>query len=77
MQELPNAPWNTTGGDEQQEGGGMSRADYIAFVKNQELMEQQEKEAEEKANAMPPKLQPVQVSEIGVQVDPPPVNVGT
>lgn len=41
MQELPNAPWNTGGGDEAGDGSapGMTREEYIAFVKNQELME--------------------------------------
>ena len=48
----------------------MTREDYISFVKNVEL-------EEEKAQAEPPKLVAPMVSEIGVQVDPPPVNVGT
>ena len=40
MQELPNAPWNE-GGDQAAAGGApqMTREEYIAFVKNQELME--------------------------------------
>ena len=40
MQELPNAPWNT-GGDagDGSSAPGMTREEYIAFVKNQEIME--------------------------------------
>lgn len=55
----------------------MTREEYIALVKSQELAEQRALAEEEQAHAEPPKLQPPRVSEIGVQVDPPPVNVGT
>ena len=47
MQELPNAPWNEEGGDGS--APGMTREEYIAFVKNQELMEQQAALQEEQA----------------------------
>lgn len=65
MQEIANAPWDTAGA-----GEGMTREDYISFVKNVEL-------EEAKAEAEPPRLVAPMVSEIGVQVDPPPVNVAT
>lgn len=35
MQEIANAPWDITGED-----GGLTRDDYIAFVKNAELEEE-------------------------------------
>lgn len=54
MQELPNAPWNT-GGDNDGGAPGMNREEYISFVKNQELMEEQERALEEQAEAEPPK----------------------
>ena len=80
MQELPNAPWNT-GGDGTGGGAdgaqGMTREEYIALVKNQELMEQKALQEEEDAQAEPPKFHAPQVAEIGIQVDPPPVNVAT
>ena len=61
MQDIANAPW---------EDGGMTRDDYIAFVKNQELQE-------EKNQQEPSKLEVPQHSEIGIQVDPPPQERGT
>ena len=48
----------------------MTRDDYIAFIKDLE-------KEEEKAQVEPPKMIAPMVSEIGVQVDPPPQNVGT
>lgn len=44
MQEIANAPWDNSG-----EGDGMTRDDYITFIKNQEL-------AEETAQQEPTKL---------------------
>ena len=44
MQEIANAPWDTAGA-----GEGMTRDDYINFVKNVEL-------EEAKAEAEPPRL---------------------
>ena len=38
MQEIPNAPWDVDGNGDK---GGMTRDDYIAFVKDQERMEEQ------------------------------------
>ena len=38
MQEIPNAPWDVEGSGDK---GGMTRDDYIAFVKDQERMEEQ------------------------------------
>ena len=80
MQELPNAPWNTGGdGTGGGDGGnpGMTREEYIALVKHQEVMEQQAQKEEEDAQAEPPKFHAPAVAEIGIQVDPPPVNVAT
>jgi len=37
MQEIANAPWDITG-----QGDGMTRNDYIAFVKSQELKEERD-----------------------------------
>jgi len=54
MQEIANAPWDTTG-----QGEGMTREDYINFVKNQELQE-------EKDQAEPPKLAAPAINEIGI-----------
>ena len=48
----------------------MTRDDYISFIKDLE-------KEEEKAQVEPPKMIAPVVSSIGVQVDPPPQNVGT
>ena len=48
----------------------MTRDDYVSFVKDQERIE-------EEAMIEPPKLLAPLVSEIGIQVDPPPQHVGT
>lgn len=54
MQEIANAPWDVAGS-----GEGMTREDYIAFIKNQEM-------EEERNQAEPPKLQAPMYSEIGI-----------
>lgn len=54
MQEIANAPWDVAGS-----GEGMTRDDYIAFIKNQEL-------EEERAQAEPPKLTAPMYSEVAV-----------
>ena len=65
MQEIANAPCDTTG-----QGNGMTREDYISFIKDME-------KEEEKAQEEPPRMIAPTVESIGVQVDPPPQNVAT
>ena len=65
MQEIPNAPWDNNG-----DGEGMTRDDYINFVKEVERKE------EEAMIEPPPLYEPLRM-EIGIQVDPPPIHVGT
>ena len=55
----------------------MTRADYIQHVKQQELMEEQERLNEEQAEIEPPKQMAPQTCEMGVQVSPPPIDMGT
>ena len=59
MQEIANAPWQDQGGNP-----GMTRDQYIDFVKEQELLEEQQ-------NFEPPRMTIPTVKEFGVQVDPP------
>ena len=59
MQEISNAPWQAQGDDP-----GMTRDQYINFVKEQELIEEQQ-------NLEPPRMEIPTVKEFGVQVSPP------